>query len=128
MIIPNYDGMAIVDENGMPTAAFTNILQTLLKNMTQCLSNEGFLIPAVSSANDSLDPPQAGGQKAVIQASFNSNATPVNPNSIAGKVGAQAGTLIFDPAIANGSIDPLVPNGQLYILLGDGTFHAIPNL
>lgn len=116
MIVPNYDGQKIVDEQGYPTPQFYNLLQTLLKNLTQSIGNEGYQIPQLTNA-----------QKTVIQNSFQSVTTPVNQNTQTVTVGAEAGTLIFDKETVNGG-SLSTPNGQLYILLGDGTFHAIPNL
>lgn len=123
MIIPNYDGSKIADETGTPTPHFGNVLQTLLKNMTQSIGNEGYQIPLISS-----DP--ANNQLAVIQASFQSSITPVNANTQTVTVGAQAGTIIFDPYELNGGAvgPPRVSKGQLKVLLNDGTFHAIVNL
>lgn len=116
MIVPNYVDGPIVDDKGYPTSGFANFLQSLLKNMNAAISDEGFVISNVTAA-----------QQAVLQASFQSAATPVDPSTQTVKVGAAKGTLIFDTDTANGGA-PGVPNGQLYILLGDGTFHAIANL
>lgn len=127
MIVPNYDGSKIVNEDGSPTPMFSNLLQTLLKNMTQSLGNEGFQVPVVSSDPASIDPPAAGGQLLIIQNSFQSAATPVNVNGQTVTVGAQAGTIVFDPYEVNGAVLP-ARNGQLKVLLNDRAFHAIVNL
>lgn len=115
MIVPNYDGVQIVDENGYPTPGFTNILQTLLKNLTQSIGDEGYLIPPIS-----------GDDLIALENSFQSETTAVDPNTQTVTVGAQAGTIIFDPTEQNGAILPAL-NGQLKVLLNDGSFHKITN-
>ncbi len=130
MIIPNYDGSQIVDEQGLPTAGFTNILQTLLKNMTQSVGNEGYLIPSISSEVGSASTPNVPttlSQIQVLEASFKSATTPVSTDNQTITVGSLAGTIVFDPYEQNGAVLPL-RNGQLKVLLNDGTFHAVVNL
>lgn len=135
MIVPNYDGTQIVDEQGYPSPGFQNILQTLLKNMTQSVGNEGYLIPSVTSQPGSASlpppaPPTTLSQLDVLQASFQSASTPVSVDGQTVTVGALAGTIIFDPYELNGGAvgPPRVPKGQLKVLLNDGTFHAVVNL
>lgn len=106
MNVPNYVHEKAVDENGNFTSPWEEFFSQLRQNMQQALSNEGFLIPGQSTANvttiqNSVD---AQGNKTAIK-----------------------GTLIFDTSVVNGGSSS-APNGQLKILLADGTFHAIANL
>jgi len=82
------------------SAPLWNFLQTLLQSLQQAISNEGFAVP-----------PQPQTKIAQLQASDT-----VLP-----------GTLIFDSTTVNGG-STANPNGQLFIKLQDGVFHAIPNL
>jgi hypothetical protein len=107
---------AFVDEKGHLTEAAKNLMEQLLQNMQQNLSNEGLVSPGVSSAANSVDPPQAGGQLGIIQ-----NGTDEQGSQIALK-----GTIVFDPAVVNGG-SGAAPNGQLKVLLNDGIFHPITN-
>jgi hypothetical protein len=59
----------------------------------------------------------------VIQNSFVSASMPFNPAKTGG---TPAGILVFDPAEINGGSSG-TPNGQLKVLLGDGTFHKVTN-
>lgn len=110
----------MIDKDGKPSIYWQTLFIQLLQNLQQSLSNEGFVIPNVSSANNSVNPPVAGGQLALIQATYGQS-TPSFTN-----IGVQLGTLVFDPAEVNGSMTA-IPNGQLKILLGDGTFHKVTN-
>ena len=114
MFVPILSQADMVDQDGKPTISWQTLFIQLLQNLQQSLSNEGFVIPNVSSANNSVTPPVVGGQLAVIQATYGM------------QYGVQLGTLVFDPAEVNGGSAPL-PNGQLKILLGDGTFHKVTN-
>lgn len=67
--------------------------------MQQSLSDEGFLIPSVTASN-----------MAVLETSST----------------VLAGTLIFNTDEVNGGTSD-APNGQLYIKLQDGLFHAVTN-
>ena len=129
MIVPTYVQEKIVDDQGMPTDGFTLFIQNLIQNMQLSLSDEGYLIPPISSDDNSVTPPIAGGQLAVLQASFLSATTPVDPNTQTVTVGVQVGTIIFDPYELNGGAagPPRVPKGQLKVLLNDGLFHPIVN-
>lgn len=105
-----------VNKDGYLSDAAKNLIEQLLQNMQQNLSNEGSVMPSVSSANNSVNPPQAGGQLAVIQNGTDSQGTQI----------ALKGTLVFDPAVVNGGTSQN-PNGQLKVLLNDGTFHPVTN-
>lgn len=111
MFVPVLSQGELVDDKGLPTEGFQNILIQLLQNMQEALSNEGFEIPSVSSA---VIPPATISNLQVIE------------NSFGLENGVTSGTLIFDPAEVNGgtSMNPL---GQLKVLLNDGTFHKITN-
>lgn len=119
MIIPIVPTEPMVEKdaegNFDRTKAWDNFFQQNQQGMQQSISDEGYWIPSVSSATDSVDPPTAGGQLAQLEASFGTQG------------GVNAGTLIFDPAEVNGG-SMMEPNGQLKIILNDGAFHAIPNL
>lgn len=96
------------------TPPWGNYFDQNTQQMQQSLSNEGFWIPSVSSANDSVTPPASGGQLAQVAASFGT------------QTGINAGTIVFDPAEVNGGSSG-APNGQLKVMLADGAFHKITN-
>lgn len=79
--------------------------QQLLQILQQSLSNEGVVIPSQDSAN-----------LTIIQ----------NSTLPDGSQAALPGTLLFNRSAVNGGSSS-APNGQLYILLADGTFHPITN-
>ena len=103
-----------IDKDGQFTPPWGNYFDQNTQQMQQSLSNEGFWIPSVSSANDSVSPAATGGQLAQVAASFGQQG------------GVNAGTIIFDPAEVNGGTSGS-PNGQLKVILADGVFHAITN-
>jgi len=121
MIVPTYSQEQIVDESGVPTSNFDLLLRQLLQGLQLYLSDDGYLVPSISS-----DP--ADNELAVLQASFQGNT--VNNESQTVTNGVRPGTIIFDPYELNGGAvgPPRVPKGQLKVLLNDGTFHAIVNL
>ncbi len=114
MMIPNFENIQFITKDGYLSETWQIILQALMTALQTNVGLEGFVIPQISSANNSVSPPVAGGQVAVLAATFGQ----VN--------GAQLGTVIFDPAEVNGGSGP-APNGQLKVLLADGVFHAITN-
>lgn len=114
MIVPNVPTDPLIDENRETTKPWRNYFEQSTQEMQQSLSNEGFWIPSVSSAADSVTPPSSGGQLAQVAASFGTQG------------GINAGTIIFDPAEPNGGSP--APNGQLKVILADGVFHGIVNL
>ena len=103
-----------IDKDGNFTTPWGNFFDQNTQQIQQSLSNEGFWIPSVSSANNSVTPPASGGQLAQIAASFGTQG------------GVNVGTIIFDPAEVNGGSSG-APNGQLKVILADGNFHAITN-
>lgn len=105
MNVPSLPQERMVDENGMLTKAWQNYFEQQQQNMQQCLSNEGFVPPSQTNAN-----------MIIIQ-----NGVDENGNQV-----ALPATLIFDTSAVNGGSGP-APNGQLNILLQDGTFHPITN-
>lgn len=113
MIIISVPTDKIVNEKGEMAPAWGNYFDQNTQQMQQNLSQEGFVIPQVSSASDSVSPPASGGQLAQVQATYGQ------------QTGVQLATLIFDPAEVNGGSP--TPNGQLKVLLADGVFHAITN-
>ena len=98
--VPNEDKP--IDEKGNWVSSWGNYFDQNTQQMQQSLSNEGFWIPSVSSANNSVTPPATGGQVAQIEATYGQ------------QTGVNLGTLIYDPN-----------TDQLKVLLSDGTFHAI---
>lgn len=98
--IPNLPVETPIDEDREWSPAYWNFWQTLLQSLQKAISNEGFQIPG-----------QPQNKIAELEAS----------DSI------PAGTLIFDTQAVNGG-STANPNGQLFIKLQDGVFHAIPNL
>lgn len=125
MIIPNYVQEQIVEKDGYPTTNFTSFLINLLQGMQVSISDEGYLIPSVSSADNSVTPPFTGGQLALLQDSFQTNV--VNPDTQTVTPGVQVGTIVFDPNEVNGGSGGTPLLGQLKVLLNDGTFHKITN-
>ncbi len=123
MNIPQYLQEELVKEDRYPTDAFANFLRNLLQGMQLSISNEGYLIPSISSEPDAklggLSPLQ------VLQNSFLSNT--VDPNSQTVTTGVQVGTIIFDPYEVNGGGGMTPRLGQLKVLLNDGQFHPITN-
>jgi hypothetical protein len=114
MIIVSVPTDKIIDEKGEMTPAWGNFFDQNTQQSQQSLSNEGFWVPSVSSASSSVTPPATGGQLAQLAASFGQQS------------GVNAGTIIFDPAEVNGGSSGS-PNGQLKVILNDGTFHKITN-
>lgn len=105
MIVPTMIESRFVDENGFLTDEAKLLMQQLLQNMQQNLSQEGYVVPSQDSANI-----------AIIEAGTDEFGTQI----------ALPGTLLFNTSAVNGGSAP-APNGQLYILLQDGTFHPITN-
>jgi hypothetical protein len=114
MNIPNFENVTFTERNGTLTDPWQLILQNLFSELQGGVGNEGFEISIVTSDPNSITPPASGGQLLVIQDSFG------NQN------GVTAGTIVFDPYAVNGAILP-ARNGQLKVLLNDGTFHGITN-
>jgi hypothetical protein len=106
MNVPNYVHEKVLTDEGHFTSPWEEFFSQLRQNMQQSLSNEGFVIPGQSTANITI-----------IQ-----NGVDAQGNKVAIK-----GTLLFDTSAVNGGSSS-APNGQLKILLADGTFHAIANL
>lgn len=98
MQVPFLSDTKAVDEDGHFVDEFFSLMTQLLQNMRQSIGNEGFLVPSQTLAN-----------MLIIQD------------------GALEGTMLFVTDAINGGTS-LNPNGQLYIKLNDGLFHAIPNL
>jgi hypothetical protein len=99
MLIPTLPFGKVIDEE---TNDFTSVWKLYEQDLNQALqagvSNEGFVIPSVTAENAAILEPLV-----------------------------EIGTLIFNEDEVNGgTMDE--PNGQLFIKLADGTFHAIPNL
>jgi hypothetical protein len=114
MDVPNFLPERVIDENGYWTEPWKSLMEQLLQNMQTDLGNEGFVNPSVSSDPTSVTPNAAGGQLQQVQSSFGQ------------QNGVIAGTIIFDPYEVNGAVLP-ARNGQLKVLLNDGTFHPITN-
>lgn len=114
MIVVSVPTDKLVDKEGNVTPPWGNYFDQSTTQMQQSLSNEGFWIPSVSSASDSVSPPTTGGQLAQVAASFGT------------QTGINAGTIVFDPAEVNGGSSGS-PNGQLKVMLADGNFHKITN-
>lgn len=114
IIIPVPNDSKPLDDKGNWSPGYSNFFDQNTQQMQQSLSNEGFWIPSVSSASDSVDPPTSGGQLAQVAASFGQQG------------GINAGTIVFDPAEVNGG-SMGSPRGQLKVMLADGAFHAITN-
>lgn len=118
MLVPTFEASEVVqldgESKGYWTDIYHNLFVSLLQEMQRTIGNNGFVIPPVSSAPGSVMPPASGGQRQQIQNTFGQQG------------GVTVGTMVFDPSIVNGGSSG-TPNGQLFVLLGDGTFHAIPN-
>ena len=111
MFVPVLSEGELVDKDGKPTQQWENTMIQLLQNLQEAISNEGFEIPFISSE---VIAPATQSNLTIIQNSFG------QPN------GVIAGTTIFDPYEINGATLP-ARNGQLKVLLNDGTFHKITN-
>lgn len=114
MIIVSVPADKITDKDGDLSEPWGNFFDQNTQQLQQSLGNEGFWIPSVSSASDSVTPTTSGGQLAQVAASFGQQG------------GINAGTIVFDPAEVNGGSAP-APNGQLKVMLADGNFHKITN-
>lgn len=114
MNIPNFENIQFIGRGGFLTENYSNILQQLFSTLQKGVGQEGFEISSVSSDPNSVTPPTSGGQLAKIQSSFGQ------------QNGVKAGTVVFDPYEVNGATLP-ARNGQLKVLLNDGTFHGITN-
>lgn len=114
MNIPNFENIQFIGKGGFLTESYQNIMQQLFTELQKNIGTEGFVISPVSSDPNSVSPPTTGGQLAIIQATFGQ------------QNGVVAGTTIFDPYEVNGATLP-ARNGQLKVLLNDGTFHSITN-
>ena len=125
MIVPNYVQEQIVNEERYPTENFSSFLINLLQSMQISISDEGYLIPSVSSDPTSVNPTTSGGQLLQLQNSFQTNV--VNPDTQTVTPGVQVGTIVFDPYEVNGGGGMTPRLGQLKVLLRDGTFHNIVN-
>lgn len=85
MIIVPVPADKLTDKDGNMTSSWGNYFDQNTQQMQQSLNNEGFWIPSVSSANDSVTPPASGGQLAQIAASYGQ------------QNGVNLGTLVYDP-------------------------------
>jgi hypothetical protein len=132
MNVPTYSEGRIVDENGNPTVGFQQLLKQLLQVMQLSVSDDGYLIPSVTSEPGTADNPLVPTQSKldVLQATYKTDT--VNKNTQTILQGVRPGTVIFDPWEINGAPapapgDPQVRWGKLKVLLADGTFHPITN-
>lgn len=128
MIVPTYSPEKIVNEDGVPTDGFSLLLRQLLQGLQLSISEDGYLCPSVSSEPGSSETPpdlSQPSQLTVLQNTFQSNFVNVNTQTVI--TGVRPGTVIFDPYEVNGATPP-ARNGQLKVLLNNGTFHAIVNL
>src|SRR5579864_8406269 len=98
MIVPIVPTEPMVDKEGDRSKAWDNFFQQNQQSMQQSLSDEGFWIPSVSSAADSVRPSTIGGQLAQVATSYGTQG------------GVNLGTLVYDPN-----------TNQLKVLLSDGT-------
>lgn len=107
----DFAGTEWVGEDRRLTPVAQLFMNTLMAQLNANIGPEALVPPALSSETTTKWP---SGQLSVVAA---------NPNAI-------KGTLVFDTYALNGGAvgPPRVPNGQLAILLQDGTFHYIPNL
>ena len=130
MNVPTYSEGPIVDKDGNATVGFQQLLKQLLQVMQLSVSDDGYLIPSVSSepGSSELPPydPLKPSQLDVLEATYKTDT--VNNNTQTILQGVRPGTIIFDPWEVNGSVDPLIPRyGQLKVLLNHGTFRPITN-
>lgn len=102
MYIPTIPHEKAVDEDGVFTKPWSNYVEQQAQNMQLCLSDEGYVIPSVSSASSSVTPAATGGQLSQVQATYGQ------------QTGVQLGTLVYDPN-----------TNQLKVLLSDGVFHPV---
>lgn len=96
MNIPAFIETQVVNKDGTFTDSWRLIMTNLLQQLATNAGTEGFVMPSISSANNSVNPSHSGGQLNLI--------TPL----------AQNGTVIYDPN-----------TDQPKIRLNDGSFHVI---
>ncbi len=99
MFVPFFNLKKLTDTDGNVRAEVFTYFTQLVQQMQQCLG-EVFLPPPVTNS-----------QMTTLEQS----------NKII------KGSLVFNTDAINGGTSD-APNGQLYIKLADGVFHAIPNL
>lgn len=116
MNVPAYVQEKAVDEKGYFTEQWQQFFSQMQQYIAGNLGVEGYSIPPVSSAANSVTPAATGGQLAQVQGQQDQFGTQI----------VQPGTTVFDPAEVNGGSSS-APNGQLKVLLADGTFHKITN-
>ncbi len=114
MIVVSVPTDKAVDKDGNFTPPWGNFFDQNTQQMQQSLSNEGFWMPSVSSQPGSSTPPDNGTQLQTIANSFGTQG------------GINSGTVVFDPYEVNGGTTD-APNGQLKVMLADGSFHKITN-
>jgi hypothetical protein len=106
MMIPNYIDIPMVDpKTGLISQEWKVIFQQLLSQLQMHAGLEGLDVPQQTNANMLL-----------IQAEVDEFGTQIPP----------AGRLLFNTSTVNGGTS-MAPNGQLYVLLQDMTFHPITN-
>lgn len=99
MIVPTMIEGPFVDKDGNLTDQARKLMEQLLQNMQQNLSQEGIVVPSQDAA-----------AIATIAAGVDSNGSKI----------CQPGTLLFDTSLQPGT-------GQLVIFMTDGSFHPITN-
>jgi hypothetical protein len=104
MMIPNYIDIPMVDpKTGIISQEWKVIFQTLLTQLQLHAGPEGLDV-------------QTNANMLLIQNAVDAFGTQLAP----------AGRLLFNTSTVNGGSAPS-PNGQLYVLLQDKTFHPITN-
>ena len=98
MVTIPFEDVKFTDKNGMLTNEAQMMLNTVFQAMQQSLSENGFVIPSPSQSDIA---------------------------SLEGEM--PAGTLIFDASVVNGGTTQS-PNGQLKVMLNDGTWHLVTNI
>lgn len=102
MQVPNMISEPFVKEDRHMEKGASNMVEQLLQNLQR-------------DFGVTLVPPQASGSQLTQLAS-----------TYGQQDGIQLGCLVFDPTEVNGG-SMSIPNGQLKIFLGDGSFHKITN-
>ncbi len=122
MNIPSLPINALVETDGPRKGYLTDtwfqFFNQLITILQTNAGNLGIVMPSVSSDPDSVTPSAPDGQLGQLQATF-------NPTTASDKFHVVPGTVVFDPFETNGGSPD--PNGQLKVLLNDGTFHNLTN-
>lgn len=109
--IPTFVDIPVIDmKTGKFSPEWKAIMQQLLTQLMNTVSNQGLVAPSQTAAN-----------VATIASAKRLSGIPAGFEFI-----TLPGTILFDTSLVNGG-SAMNPNGQLVVLLADQTFHPITN-